>query len=253
MLNIRRLSKYQSYWPESHGRANRWTWSGWLKMGTFQCWFGKIQLSTHWCLAVAAIVRHKLSRIWQNVLQLWIESYCRSKGWELPHFWICWYSRSQCLCKTTQGRVSKIQFSFESTIPIGWGRHRIRIILKTQSKSTIGKSDYKFRIPRAPKDWFLFNNDSFTWLIYMSHKLRLIIYDSICKMEISCKLKGLNDSYRSNNMGEVGFGFNGVAIFNPYDRYCCDAGLYELRKIFRFLVPPREFKKYIFLTNYRKK
>ena len=48
------------------------------------------------------------------------------------------------------------------------------------------------------------------------------------------KLKGLNDSYRSNNMGEVGFGFNGVAIFNPYDRYCCDAGLYELRNAFSF-------------------
>ena len=69
-------------------------------------------------------------------------------------------------------------------------------------------------------------------------------------MAISWKLKGLNDSYRSNNMGEVGFGFNGVAIFNPYDRYCCDAGLYELRKILRFLVLLREN---IFLNNYWKK
>ena len=69
-------------------------------------------------------------------------------------------------------------------------------------------------------------------------------------MTISFKLKGLNDSYRSNNMGEVGFGFNGVAIFNPYDRYCCDAGLYELRKILRFLVLLREN---IFLNNYWKK
>ena len=33
-------------------------------------------------------------------------------------------------------------------------------------------------------------------------------------------------------MGEVGFAFNGAAIFNPYDRYCCDAGLYELRNAF---------------------
>ena len=33
-------------------------------------------------------------------------------------------------------------------------------------------------------------------------------------------------------MGEVGFAFNGATIFNPYDRYCCDAGLYELRNAF---------------------
>ena len=50
-------------------------------------------------------------------------------------------------------------------------------------------------------------------------------------------------------MGEVGFGFNGVAIFNPYDRYCCDAGLYELRKILRFLVTLHEF--HIYRKKYR--
>ena len=35
-------------------------------------------------------------------------------------------------------------------------------------------------------------------------------------------------------MGEVEFAFNGVGIFNPYDRYCCEAGLYELRNTFSF-------------------
>jgi len=115
----------------------------------------------------------------------------RTDAWQLPQS-----------CGTNCRESDKTYFNCESSLTVDPNNENFLIFESVgipdhnacakPPKSTIGKSDYKFRIPREPK------------------------------------LKGLNDSYRSNNMGEVGFGFNGVAIFNPYDRYCCDAGLYEL-------------------------
>ena len=42
---------------------------------------------------------------------------------------------------------------------------------------------------------------------------------------------GDQSTFSATNFAAVGFAFNGVPIYNPYDAACCDAGLYELHAL----------------------
>ena len=41
---------------------------------------------------------------------------------------------------------------------------------------------------------------------------------------VPTKKTGDQSTFRATNMGVIGLAINGVPIFNPYDRSCCDAG-----------------------------
>jgi len=45
-------------------------------------------------------------------------------------------------------------------------------------------------------------------------------------------------------MGIIGYAINGVAIFNPYDALCCDAGLYEFTTLDMCYAHPQGTGKY---------